>query len=242
MYPTEIYDKIRQFTDKHGIQLDFVVDIGCGSGHSTFPLSSFCQQVLGIDTSQAQIDLALQLKHEKCISNVEFKIANVHQVPVDDESVSMVTCGVAWHWFDPVTVHQELRRILKTNSCLAVFGYLRPCLKNDQCDALYEDFYTMVVKDYADKEKKIIQAHVRNDPEVTFPLPIVERHDIQIHSEISIENLCGYIESIGTYSFYIRDNPGGTTLKDFADHLREVSSSDILDAFYTFYLYICLKK
>ena len=156
-YPREIYDKIRQFTDKHGIQLDFVVDIGCGSGHSTFPLSSFCQQVLGIDTSQAQIDLALQLKHEKCISNVEFKIANVHQIPVDDESVSMVTCGVAWHWFDTVTVHQELHRILKTTSCLAVFGYTIPCLKNDQCDALFKDFYSMVVKGYVDNEKKILK-------------------------------------------------------------------------------------
>ena len=198
--------------------------------------------MLAIDVSQAQIDLALQLQHDKSISNVEFKIANAHQIPVADESVSMVTCGEAWHWFDTVTVHQELQRILKSAGCLAVFGYTRPRLKNDECDTLFGDFYTMVIKGYVDDNTKIIDAHVRNDPGVTFPFPVLERHDIQIHSEISIERLCGIIESLGTYSFYIKDNPGGTTLKDLADRLREVSSSDILDAFYTFYMYICLKN
>ena len=241
-YPKEIYDKIKQFTDKHSIQLDLVVDIGCGSGHSTFPLSSLCQQVLGIDVSQAQIDLAQQLQHDRSISNVEFKIANVHQIPVDDESVSMITCGEAWHWFDTVTVHRELHRILKSPGCLAVFGYSRPHLKNDQCDVLYKDFYTTVIKGYVDDNTKIIEAHVHNDPGVTFPFPVLERHDFQIDYEISIEKLCGVIESLGTYSFYLKDNPGATTLKDLADHLREISSSDILDAFHTFYLYICLKK
>ena len=136
--------------------------------------------MLGIDVSQAQIDLALQLQHDKSISNVEFKIANAHQIPVADESVSMVTCGEAWHWFDTVTVHQELQRILKSPGCLAVYGYTRPHLKNDQCDTLCEDFLTMVMKGYVDDNTKIIDAHVRNDPGVTFPFPVLERHDIQI--------------------------------------------------------------
>ena len=240
-YPKEIYDKIKQFTDKHSIQLDLVVDIGCGSGQSTFPLSSLCQQVLGIDISQAQIDLAQQLQHNRSISNIEFKIASVDQIPVDDESVSMITCGEAWHWFDTVPVHQELHRILRSPGCLAVFGYSLPRLKNDRCDALFEDVCAIMMKGYVDN-KKIFDAHVRNDPGVTFPFPILERYNFQIDYEISIENLCGMIESLAKYSSYIKDNPGTTMLKDFGDCLREVSSSDILDAVYTFYLYICLKK
>ena len=216
-----------------------MVDVGCGSGQSTFPLSSLCEQVVGTDISPAQIDNALKLLDKKNSPNVEFKVASSHQLPFSDESVSMVTCGEAWHWFDPDTVHHELRRILKSSGYLAVFGYLHPSLNDKQCNALYQDFFYVTLKDYWHDNVKIIRAHARNDPTVTFPFPVKERHDIEIHSSISIEMLCGFIESLGTYQSYKKANPGSTALKDLADQLKEVSSTDTLDVVSSYYLYIC---
>ena len=216
-----------------------MVDVGCGSGQSTFSLSPLCERVVGTDISPAQINNALKLLDKKNSSNVEFKVASSHQLPFSDESVSMVTCGEAWHWFDPVTVHHELRRILKSSGCLAVYGYLHPSLNDKECNALYQDFFSVTLKDYWHDNVKIIRAHAHNDPTVTFPFPIKERHDIEVHSSISVEMLCGFIESLGTYQSYKKANPDSTALKDLADQLKEISSSDTLDVVSSYYLYIC---
>ena len=42
-------------TKNGGSGFDVAVDVACGSGHSTFPLCSRFQRVLGVDISEAQI-------------------------------------------------------------------------------------------------------------------------------------------------------------------------------------------
>ena len=240
-YPKEIYDRIKSFTDRHGIQLELVVDIGCGSGQSTFQLSPLCQQVVGTDISPAQIECAQQSPDNKTISNVEFKVAPADQLPFPDGSVSMVTCGSAWHWFDPISVEPEVYRVLKSPGCLTVFGYTQPMLQDKKCDILFDTLFSITLKDYWHDNVKNFLSRVYNNT-VTFSLPIIERHDVTVSNTITLDQLSGLIESWSGYNTYCKAHPNTTVLTDLIDQIKEILSGDTVDMVTPYYMYICKKN
>ena len=54
--------------------LKLAVDIGCGTGQSTRPLSPYFENVLGFDISEAQLENA---KKEETPNNVEYRYVRV---------------------------------------------------------------------------------------------------------------------------------------------------------------------
>ena len=55
---------------------DLALDVGCGSGQSTFVLSEVARRVVGSDVSPAQVKEATKEAEKRRESNVEFKYAN----------------------------------------------------------------------------------------------------------------------------------------------------------------------
>ena len=203
-------------------------------------MSPLCQQVVGIDISPAQIECAQQSPDNKTISNVEFKVASADQLTFPDRSISMVTCGTAWHWFDPVSVEPEVFRVLKSPGCLAVFGYTQQILQDKKCDVLFDTFFSNTLKDYWYDNVKNFLARVHNNT-VTFSLPIIERHNFTTTCTITLDQLSGFIESLGIYNTYCKAHPNTTVLTDLIDQMREILSGDSVDITIPYYLYICKK-
>lgn len=75
-----------------------ILDIGCGPGSITLDLAAFVPRgtVVGIDCSETAIWSAKELVHERQIENVTFEVADVLNLPYDDEI------------FDIVCAHQVL--------------------------------------------------------------------------------------------------------------------------------------
>jgi len=67
-YPEIVFDTISTFIKNNGGSgFDVAVDVGCGSGQSTFPLCSRFKRVIGMDISEAQIIKA----RAKCTENFQ---------------------------------------------------------------------------------------------------------------------------------------------------------------------------
>lgn len=62
-----------------------ILDIGCGSGRTTFALKIMSYDVLGIDLTPAMIESAEQLKKEFKI-NIDFRVMDATDLKFDDES------------------------------------------------------------------------------------------------------------------------------------------------------------
>lgn len=96
----EMYDKIFSNPSKRvkskPIHEDFdlsgkeIVDIGAGTGESTFRYAKYAKHVIGVEPERAMIDKAIRKAKEQGIENVSFVEGSATDIPLPDNSVDMV--------------------------------------------------------------------------------------------------------------------------------------------------------
>lgn len=94
------------------------IDIGTGLGDLAIEVARRypALKVTGIDISQKAIETATNRAKQENINNVNFQLADVHNLPFEDNSVDLVLShGTIHHLKDPSKAFQEIYRILKSN-------------------------------------------------------------------------------------------------------------------------------
>jgi ubiquinone/menaquinone biosynthesis C-methylase UbiE len=92
------------------------LDAACGTGRHTAYLASLGHSVTGVDTSPEMLALA----REK-VPDGEFYEADLHDVPLADDSVDLVVCAVALvHVPDLAQALAEFVRVLRPNGHLVI--------------------------------------------------------------------------------------------------------------------------
>ena len=77
-------------------------------------------QALGIDLESTHIERAKLLQHARKVSNVEFRVGDLNQLPFKDNTFDAVFAhGVIEYFRDPVHAFREIRRVMKSGG---VFG------------------------------------------------------------------------------------------------------------------------
>ena len=132
-YPPRAKELIADFVKRNGGAFQKMVDVACGSGQSTFYIADLFSKVYGIDISQAQVNLAQEKCKQLNYDNVEFCVGSAEKMPFENESVDMVTCALALHWFNENKFYTEADRILKSKGVLAAYGYGNVEPKHENC-------------------------------------------------------------------------------------------------------------
>jgi demethylmenaquinone methyltransferase/2-methoxy-6-polyprenyl-1,4-benzoquinol methylase len=72
------------------------LDLACGTGDITFALGERLHsgEVIGLDITQAMIDIAESKRRERNVRNVSFQRADIMNLPFHDASFDCVTCGI----------------------------------------------------------------------------------------------------------------------------------------------------
>lgn len=100
-----------------------VLEAGCGVGAQTKIISTKnpCTNFISIDISEESIKQAHSSISALGIDNVEFKQADIYNLPFSDELFdSVIVCFVLEHLHDPVKALNELKRVLKQNGSIMV--------------------------------------------------------------------------------------------------------------------------
>ncbi|MFI1677542.1 MULTISPECIES: class I SAM-dependent methyltransferase [unclassified Streptomyces] len=100
-----------------------VLDIGCGPGTITADLAALVPdgRVTGVDRAPAILDRARATAAERGVDNVEFAVADVHDLDYPDDSFCVVHAHqVLQHVGDPVRALREMRRVCKPGGIVAV--------------------------------------------------------------------------------------------------------------------------
>ncbi|XP_068612580.1 malonyl-[acyl-carrier protein] O-methyltransferase-like [Brachionichthys hirsutus] len=119
--PREVVDRITTFMHKKTLKrFNLAVDVGCGSGQMTTLLAPHFSQVIGVDVSAAQLEMALSNKKP---ANVTYRQCPAEELPFVSGEVDLVTAVAAVHWFDQEKFFQEADRVLRPGGCLAVVSY-----------------------------------------------------------------------------------------------------------------------
>jgi len=93
-----------------------LVDCGCGTGSITVGLAEALSpgEVTGIEISASDVDLARERVKQGGYTNLRFEVADVHELPLADESVDAVFFHANLeHLINPLKALREAHRVLK---------------------------------------------------------------------------------------------------------------------------------
>lgn len=172
-------------------------DCGTGNGQLAVTLAEKFKEVHATDISQNQLDNAIKR------SNIKYDKQPAEQTNFPDKHFDLITVAQAAHWFDHSRFNQEVKRTLRLNGVIALFGYGLVQVKG-QAGQIIKDFYWNVTKPYWDSERDHIEARYETIP---FPYQEIEvNQNFDIVTEMTLDELTGYISTWSAVQHYIKAN------------------------------------
>ncbi len=141
---------------------DTVIDLGSGAGNDVFVarrLVGESGKVIGIDMTPAMIEKALENNRKLGYANVEFRLGEIENLPVDDNTADVVISNCVLNLVpDKLEAYREIYRVLKPGghfsiSDVVLTGDLPPTLQSAAemyagcvAGALKKEVYMRVIK------------------------------------------------------------------------------------------------
>ena len=121
-YPTSLFTE--HLLPYHQGARKTLLDLGCGPGTVTRPLSAYFTHTIGADPSSVMLTTARALTPSTDYIGIEYRASAAEDLPfLADGEVDMVTAGQAAHWFDQPRWWGEMRRVVRKGGTVAAWGY-----------------------------------------------------------------------------------------------------------------------
>jgi len=105
-----------------GRRPELVVDLGCGTGLSTFVWEEHADRVIGIEPNEDMRGKAEEKRRARGDSRrISFMKGYSNQLELEPESVDVVTCSQSFHWMEPVSTLREVSRVLRDGGIFAAY-------------------------------------------------------------------------------------------------------------------------
>ncbi|MEQ8220120.1 MAG: class I SAM-dependent methyltransferase [Arenibacter sp.] len=194
-YPARLYQYIYSFCEAKNA----CWDCGTGNGQVAVVLSKSFAQVFASDISKQQIQQAVRL------DNIEYTVQRAEQTSFVNDSFDLITVAQAVHWFDLHAFNHEVKRVLKPNGIIAIWGYglLRI---NAEIDPIILHFYNNIIGAYWDKERDYIDLKYSSIP---FNFDEIDIKDtFKIETSWTLLELEGYFNSWSSVQNFMKKNNG----------------------------------
>ena len=103
-----------------------IADLGAGDGSFSLLLAQSATKVLAVDSSAKMIEFAREQAHGHHVKNVDYRLGDMEELPIDDASVDIVFFSQSLHHaLHPDRAVLEAARILKPGGRIAVLDLAR---------------------------------------------------------------------------------------------------------------------
>ncbi len=106
------------------------LDLGTGAGLLPVEVKRLCPQaqVIGVDPSQAMLDLARRNAVSSGLSGIETRVGKAEEIPAEPESVDLLMAQFSLHeWDDLNKGFSEMTRVLRQNGTLVIRAWNKSC-------------------------------------------------------------------------------------------------------------------
>lgn len=205
-YPYAMYDYLSSLCSSHQL----VWDCGTGNGQAAISLASFFEKVYATDPSEAQIRNSFP--HSRVIYTVEA----AESVSLPNDSVDLITCANALHWFQLEEFFAEVTRVSKPGCVLAVWCYGIPAI-SEKIDKIIQDFHDNTLNEYWRAENRLVEKEYRD---IRFPFEPVDKI---FYSEklFDLNDLICYLNTWSATQRFITEN-GFNPTHELKEELKEV--------------------
>jgi len=146
-----LYDRNRPSAPKEVVKIlttylnekpKLVVDVGCGTGLSSFIWLKEAKNIIGVEPNDDMRKVAeSNWEAAQKPPSLKFVKAFSHQLGLPDEAADIITCSQSFHWMDPQSTLKEFARVLRPNGIFAAFD----CDWPPTCDWRLEDHYKKLI-------------------------------------------------------------------------------------------------
>jgi ubiquinone/menaquinone biosynthesis C-methylase UbiE len=122
----------RILTHYLGRSPSLVLDVGCGTGLSTYIWRDAARRVVGVEPNPDMLSKALEKLQrfkdsaqasvkEETQADISFQQGYCNQLEQEDGSADIITCSQSFHWMEPVSTLQEFSRVLADGGVFAAY-------------------------------------------------------------------------------------------------------------------------
>jgi ubiquinone/menaquinone biosynthesis C-methylase UbiE len=98
-----------------------VLEVATGPGYIAMAFARQTREAVGVDLTEAPLQIAEQKRLERGLDNVSFRVADAENLPFADGEFDVVVCRFAVHHFEnPRCVLGEMARVCRTGGTVAV--------------------------------------------------------------------------------------------------------------------------
>lgn len=161
-----------------------VLDIGCGNGALLKELSPMINCGIGVDISNNILDKAKLLNTNN--KNLEFRLLNGPNLPVDDHSVDVVTSLLSFRYLDWDPLMNEIKRVLKPGGKILIIDMVTVPVKKTEIPRFLVHKVKQFAQRFSNKEFNHRLKKLVNDPDWKYMLqynPIRAEHEMKWYLE-----------------------------------------------------------
>lgn len=106
-----------------------LLDLGCGPGTLTLPLSPHFESVLALDVDQSMVEEGRRIAgsfNEFWKRNIEWRVMPAEEISPALGTFRLAACGSSFHWMDRDLVLARVRQILEPGCGFALAAGIRP--------------------------------------------------------------------------------------------------------------------
>ncbi|MDR6552668.1 class I SAM-dependent methyltransferase [Paenibacillus qinlingensis] len=142
--PTAPQEVIQILTAYLGRKPQTVVDVGCGTGLSSFLWIDDADQIIGVEPSDDMraVAVAKWEAMDKPASLI-FQNGLSHELGLPSGSADIVTCSQSFHWMEPQSTLREFARILRPGGVFAAYDCDWPPVIDWQIEQQYLKLTTL---------------------------------------------------------------------------------------------------
>jgi SAM-dependent methyltransferase len=98
-----------------------VLDIATGPGYIAEAFAGIAREVIGVDLTEAMLDIARERTKERGVLNVSFRAADAENLPFETGAFDVVVCRLALHHLlKPLDVLREMTRVCRAGGTVLV--------------------------------------------------------------------------------------------------------------------------
>ena len=189
--PMEVVNILTTYLDDHP---QTVVDVGCGTGLSSFVWLNSADHIIGFEPSDDMREVAISKWNASGQpSTLEFREGLSHELGLASGSADIVTCSQSFHWMEPQSTLQEFARILRPGGIFAAYDYDWPPVSDWRIDDKYQQLIShadALAAQLAPQEQRAHKwnkdghlQHIRESGLFRYTREIVFHHSEQCNAE-----------------------------------------------------------